>query len=173
MSKDTEAVAPYVGETGEPYITAWKTPVAGYAVRIPNPAADGEVVQRNFKGASRTLAEHLVAARTWRDETYLKLYGVSLPQRVFHRQQANSQTGVAGVRLVIKKTRSRHNRDIVYEVPTYVAEVWLQPGQANEKPRRSRGRLFSIKKYCETEAFALAFAFRASAERALQRGAAI
>ena len=54
----------------------------------------------------------------------------------FHVRQANSQTGVPGVRRTARRIRRRHDKNTFYEVTVYIAEVWLEPGRDGKRPRK-------------------------------------
>lgn len=164
------AVAPYVGGTGEPYITTLPPPRPGYLVRIPTEDGSGRFQHRTFRGQPEDMEQNFASAVAWRNFTYLALYGQPAPDRRFHAHQANSTTQVVGVRLIVKKVRSRHGTGAVYEIPVYLAEVWLQPGRDGNRPRRSRSCQYAIAKYGAEEAFRKATAWRMLAQEALERG---
>jgi hypothetical protein len=170
------AAPPFAGATGEPYITRLHPRAncgPGWMVQIPLPesmSAPGRVrtVRRSF--CSGTLEESLARAVAWRDLWHQRLYGAPVPVRSFHRQQSNGQTGVPGVRRIVKRNRKG---DRVQEIEVYIAEVWNIPGRNGERPRQTRSRLFSIHKYGEDEAFRLACEWRREAQARLARGESI
>lgn len=166
-------VPPFAGATCEPYITrlaARNGRGEGWMVQIPLPegmSAPGRVrtVRRSF--LSGPLDEALQRAIAWRNRWYELLYGGPVPMRTFHRQQANGQTGVPGVRRMVKRNRKNGR---VHEVEVYIAEVWNIPGRNGERPRQTRSRLFPVRKYGEDEAFRLACEWRRDAQARLARG---
>jgi hypothetical protein len=172
MKTDSEKTA-FAGATEEPYITAIALPYAGYVVAIPRPEAGRPPLRRRFFGGKLSLQEYLEQAKRWRDRMYQELHGKPVPARAFHRQQANSTTGVPGVRRQVRRIRSRHDPTVVYEVAVYLAEVWLKPGKDGQPPSESRSRQFSISKWGEEDAFRLACEWRAQAVAALSQGLSV
>jgi hypothetical protein len=142
----SSAGSAFAGATEEPYITAIDSPYPGYVVTIPRPGIESASLRRRFFGSKLEQQEYLQLARRWRDRMYQLLHGRPVPVRAFHRRQANSSTGVAGVRRVVRKVRSRHDPRVVYEVAVFLAEVWLQPGADGQPPSGSRSRQFSDSK---------------------------
>lgn len=167
---------PFTGRTGEPYITrlaARPDRAHGWVVQIPLPpgiSAPGRVrtVRRSF--CRGTPEETLARAIAWRNLWFERLYGTPLPVRTFHRRQANGQTNVPGVRRIVKRNRKGN---AVNEIEVYIAEVWNIAGRDGERPRETRSRLFSIRKYGEDEAFRLACEWRRDAQARLARGETI
>jgi hypothetical protein len=169
MKTDSERTA-FAGVTQEPYITAISRPYTGYVVSIPRPEPGRPPLRRRFFGCKLSLQEYLDQAKRWRDRMYQVLHGKPVPMRAFHRQQANSTTGVPGVRRQVRRIRSRHDPTVVYEVAVYLAQVWMKPGKDGQPPSESRSRQFSIAKWGEDEAFRLACEWRQRAMSALVRG---
>jgi hypothetical protein len=169
MKTDSGRTA-FAGATEEPYITLINGPYTGYVVSIPWPEPGRPPLRRRFFGCKLSLQEYLDQAKRWRDRMYQVLHGKPVPVRAFHRQQANSTTGVPGVRRQVRRIRSRHDPTVVYEVAVYLAEVWLKPGKDGQPPSESRSRQFSIAKWGEDEAFRLACEWRQRAMSALVRG---
>ena len=157
---------PYSGAVGEPYITRLHAPVCGYRVAVPRPK--GGYALKNFM-VVKTLREALARAIAWRDATHLRLHGLPCPERVFHRKQANSNTHVPGVREVVKvvKNRTIAGGVNIVLVPVILAEIWLQPGKDGKRPRKSRSKLYSIKKHGRRRALAMAKAWRKQQEKLL------
>ena len=162
--------APFAGATAEPYITELSSPYPGYVVSIPKPGTPSKAIRRRFFGRRLPLSEYLEKARGWRDRMYEIMHGQPVPVRAFHQRQANSLTGVPGVRFVVRRVRSRQDPSRVYEVPVYLAEVWLVSGIDGNRPRGSRSRQFSIAKWGAEEALRRACEWRTSAIAALVRG---
>jgi len=162
--------AAFAGATAEPYITEISSPYPGFVVSIPKPGASTKVLRRRFFGQRLPLIGYLEEARRWRDRVYEVLHGQPVPVRAFHGRQANSSTGVPGVRFVVRRVRSRQDPRRVYEVPVYLAEVWSVPGMDGDRPRGSRSRQFSVIKWGPEEALRRACEWRANAMAALARG---
>jgi hypothetical protein len=162
--------AAFAGATSEPYISAIACPYLGYVVALPKPGNPDRVLRRRFFGRQLELHEYLAQARAWRDRMYVVLHGRPLPVRAYHHRQANSSTEVPGVRLVIRRVRSRQDPERIYDVPVFLAEVWLVPGRDGKRPTGSRSRQFSISKWGEEEAFRRACEWRARASAALAQG---
>ena len=162
------------GQTEHRYITKISTPYDGYAVVIPHPTKIGDHVRKNFFGVNRMQHDYLEAAIAWRDQTYSSLYGCALPQRVFHRQQENSTTKMPGVNRIEKTVRKklRNGTVIQYRVACILAQIFIVPGKDYAKPRGSKSRLYSLKKYGEEEAIRLAVEWRQSMIDALQKACA-
>ena len=160
---------PYSGSVGEPYITRKYTPRRGYRVAVPRP--EGGFARKDFY-AETTLREALTRAVAWRDATHLRLHGLPCPERVFHRKQTNSSTRIPGVREVVKVVKTRTTAGGVSSVlvPVILAEIWLQPGKDGERPRKSRSKLYSIKKHGRRRALAMAKAWRKQQEKLLAYG---
>jgi hypothetical protein len=152
-----------IGKTTHKYITALTTPYPGYAVVIPHPSVVGAQVRKNFFGVERTQEHYLQAAIAWRDRVYRRLYGGDLPQRSFHRQQANSNTSLPGISRVVKTVKKTLAGGMVatYLVPCIVAQVCTVPGANYQRARGFKSKVYSINKYGEAEAQRLATEWRA------------
>jgi hypothetical protein len=102
------------------------------------------------------------AATKWRDTKHLALHGTPVPVRAFHETQANSTSGIVGVREKIKvvKKRLASGETRLYEVPVVIAELWLEPGRDGRQPHKSQSKVFSISKHGRSVALALATAWR-------------
>lgn len=169
-----------LGVSGELYIARLAPQPGhppGWRVMIPMPP---QLVQEGHQAFLRRsfcrgpLADSLAQAVVWRDRWHQRLYGRSVPARVFHRTQRNGTTGVPGVTRLVKRVKRRGCADQFSEVPVYMATVWTQPPQAaGQNSRGSRSRLYSIGKYGEEMAFAMACAWRREAEERLARGETI
>lgn len=153
----------YVGKTGQAYITTLSPPLPGYLVRIPDVARSGKYRQKAFR--SKTIEPHdlLKAAIKWRDEILLVQTGTpTIPYRVFHERQANSRTGIPGIRKIRKKVlkKKTDGTATTYFIDCIIAEIWLIPGKAGKRPTQSRSRVFSLNKYTEQEALLMAIQWR-------------
>lgn len=112
-------------------------------------------------------ADTLARAVAWRDRAWFKLYQEPVPLRSFHTNaRETSKTGVPGVRIIAKSIKKGER---VYRVPYVIAEVSTIAGKDYEKPRGWISRLFSVKKYGEREAIALASAWRQEQLEKLKR----
>jgi hypothetical protein len=155
-----ESPSAFAGKLGLAYITPLKTPAPGFAVAVPNPG--GGYARRNCFVSSGTQEAALAKATRWRDAKHLALHGTPVSVRAFHETQANSTTGIVGVRektkVVKKKLASGETRS--YEVPVVIAELWLEPGRDGRRPHKSRSKVFSIAKHGRSVALALATAWR-------------
>jgi hypothetical protein len=160
----------FSGKLGLAYITPLKTPAPGFAVAIPKPG--GGYARRNCFVGSGTVQDAIEAATKWRDAQYLALHGTPVPARAFHETQANSTSGIVGVRekikVVKKKLASGETR--LYEVPVVIAELWLEAGRDGRRPHKSRSKVFSIAKHGRSAALALATAWRAEQAAMLKQG---
>jgi hypothetical protein len=100
----------------------------------------------------------LEQAIRWRDRAYRRLFGKSVPQRIFHSTPKATATGIPGVRFQMKRLK-RKNGDAHY-LPVIIAEVFTIPGKDYRRARGSRSRVFSLNKYDWDEAVALGTAWR-------------
>jgi len=150
----------FAGQLGLAYITPLKTPAPGYAVAVPKPG--GGYARHNCFIGDGSAQGALEAATKWRDEKHLALHGLSVPVRAFHKKQANSTSGIIGVRqktkVVKKKLASGETR--LYEVPVVIAQVWLEPGLDRRRPHKSQSKVFSVKKHGLEVALELATQWR-------------
>jgi len=150
----------FAGHVGLAYITKLKTPAPGFAVAVPR--LGGGYARRNYFVGDGSEQDALEAATNWRDTKHMALHGVPVPVRAFHATQANSASGIIGVRLktkvVKKKLASGETR--LYEVPVVIAEVWHEPGRNRRKPQKSQSKVFSVKKHGLDVALELATKWR-------------
>jgi hypothetical protein len=151
-----------IGKTGCRYVTTITSPYPGYAVVIPHPTNVEEQVRKNFMGPALSQEEHLRDAIAWRDETYRQLHGGKPPQRVFHRQQLNSNTTFPGVSRNVKivKKKRRDGTVAEYQVPCIIASICAVPGDNYKRSRGYKSKVYSINKYGEDEAIRLAVLWR-------------
>ena len=158
-----------VGKTGLRYLGNFGDGKRGYFVRIPCPINVGKYVTKDFSSASLALRTLLAKARAWRDDTYLSLYGRKIPDRTIHRKQANNRaTAMPGVRRQTKNHFTRiGERKYSYKITYYIAEIWLVPGLDGQRSRKSRSKVFSIRKYGEDAACGLAIKWRKEMETRL------
>lgn len=153
-----------IGDTQERYLVRITAPRAGYMVSIPHPTQPGAYRRKNFVAVDSTECERLQQAIAWRDRTYQALYGTSVPPlRMFHRQQANSNTAIPGVTRVLKKNTKRRKDGTVavYTVPCIVALICTVPGEDYARARGYKTKVYSIRKHGEEEARRLASEWRA------------
>lgn len=156
----TEAAPAFAGQLGLAYITPLKTPAPGFAVAVPKPG--GGYARHNCFIGDGLAQDALEAATKWRDAKHLALHGLRVPVRAFHKNQANSTSGIIGVRQktkVVKKKLAR-GETRMYEVPVVIAEVWLEPGRDCRRPHRPRSKVFSVKKHGLEVALELATQWR-------------
>jgi predicted heme/steroid binding protein len=150
----------FAGKLGLAYITSLKTPAPGFAVAVPKPG--GGYARRNCLVCNGTVQDAVEAATKWHDTKHLALHGTPVPVRAFHETQANSTSGIVGVREKIKvvKKRLASGETRLYEVPVVIAELWLEPGRDGRQPHKSQSKVFSISKHGRSVALALATAWR-------------
>ncbi|MEC5218635.1 hypothetical protein RCH09_003609 [Actimicrobium sp. GrIS 1.19] len=164
-----DAVPAFAGKTGHAYITKLLTPIPGYLVAVPDNA--GQKYRRKaFRSKTRPADELLAAAVAWRDRQLAGATGQAMPPvRVFHKRQRNGKTGIPGVRKITKviKKRTRDGTVRQYRIDCILAVVWLTPGKAGRPPRDARSKVFSLNKYTQADALALAAAWRAEQEAIL------
>jgi len=148
------------------YITPISTPYPGYAVVLPHPDIIGKYIRKNFFGVKLGLDEYLIKAIDWRNKRYFELYGAEVPERIFHRKQSNSNTGVPGVNEVIKKVKkkSKTGPDKIYEIPCIIASIATVPGNDYQPASGTRTKVLSIAKYGRGEAIRLATEWRKEME---------
>lgn len=160
----------FAGKSKEAYITRIERPYPGYLVRIPHPGEKETFSHKSFCKLEGDMSALLRAAVEWRDVTYQKLYGETTPKRVFHKKQVNSSTSLPGIRKTIKvvKKKRRDGTTAMYEVPCLIAEIWLQPGKNGGRARKSRSKVYSLNKYPEEEALAMAIRWRREQEALLR-----
>jgi hypothetical protein len=157
----------FSGQLGLAYITTLTKPSAGFAVAVPKPG--GGFARRNFLNAASSFDSLLQAALAWRDEKHRELHGHDVPVRAFHHRQANSITGVSGVRQCVKQVKKTMVSGEIrsYKVQVVIAEVWLEPGANRRRPSGSRSKVFSINKHGLETALLLATQWRSEQCRLL------
>jgi hypothetical protein len=148
------------------YITSISTPYPGYAVALPHPDIIGKYIRKNFFGVKLGLDEYLMQAVDWRNGKYFELYGTDVPERVFHRKQSNSNTGIPGVNEVVKKIKkkSKTGPDKIYSVPCIIASIATVPGDGYQPASGTKTKVLSIAKYGRDEAIRLATEWRKEME---------
>ena len=154
------------------YISVLQGPYPGYRVSIRVPDT-GKFLTKRFCGYLKPLDFYLAEARTWRDETYLTLFGaptpgvkprdVPLPMPVLHERSSDTY-GIPGVRRIMKTVRARLKSGEIRasRVACVLAEVRLMPGADNAGLKGSLFKSYSINKYGEQEAIRLATRWRAA-----------
>lgn len=154
------------GVTENLYITPITEPYPGYAVQIPDPKIIGKYIRKNFFGLKFKNEEYLLQAISWRDKKYFELYRANVPERVFHRKQSNSGTGIVGVNEIVKKVKkkSKSGVDKVYEVPCIIASIATVPGADYRPAKGTRSKIFSIAKHGKDQAIKLAAEWRKEME---------
>lgn len=148
------------------YITPISTPYPGYAVALPHPDVIGKYIRKNFFGVKLGSDEYLTKAVEWRNKQYFELYGTEVPERVFHRKQSNSNTGIPGVNEVLKKVKkkSKTGPDKVYCVPCIIASIATVSGDGYQPASGTKTKVLSIAKYGRGEAIRLATEWRKEME---------
>jgi len=148
------------------YITPISTPYPGYAVALPQPDVIGKYIRKNFFGVKLGLDEYLTRAVEWRNKKYFELHGTEVPERVFHRKQSNSNTGIPGVNEVLKrvKKKSKTGPDKVYCVPCIIASIATVSGDGYQPASGTKKKVLSIAKYGRYEAIRLATEWRKEME---------
>ncbi len=156
-----------IGVTGLRYVHAFSNGQRGYYVRLPCPIKIGRAITKDFSSQSIPLRTLRKTAREWRDSTYFSLYGHKIPTRIVHRKQSNNRaTAIPGVRRDTKTQKHKVGEKIyIYRVTYYIAEVWLESGSNGQRPRKSRSKIFSVRKYGEDKALELAIEWRKEMER--------
>lgn len=162
-----------LGTAEQRYITPVHRPYPGYLVQLPAPGATNKIVKKIFAGNQKPLDHYLGLAVAWRDVTYASLHGTPLPERQFHGNSRPGKELIPGVRRLIKKVRKTTKAgDVrVTLVPCIIAEIHTVVGHDYKRPRKSKSRIFSIKKYGEAEAILLASICRKQMEQALELSA--
>ena len=89
-----------------------------------------------------------------------------MPERVFHRKQSNSNTGIPGVNEVLKKVKkkSKTGPDKVYCVPCIIASIATVSGDGYQPASGTKTKVLSIAKYGRDEAIRLATEWRKEME---------
>lgn len=144
---ENEALRKPTNRSGEPYIGRYANPgsSAGYwRVSIVRQGTRHRKVFTDSVYGGETPA--LVAAKAWRDQLLLRL-PVNTLTRTVTRVNATNTSGVAGVHRAQKGKKGK-------ELPYWVANC------PKLKGRPQRNKSFSIAKYGEEQAFALAVAAR-------------
>jgi sulfur relay (sulfurtransferase) DsrC/TusE family protein len=161
----------FAGKTSQAYITTIKQPIPGYMVRIPAPGEEGKYLQKAFRKVDGDMAQLLAAAIGWRDAMCQQHWGITAPHRVFHKKQANSSTGFPGVRKVVKTVKKQCTDGTVaeYKIPCIIAEIWLEPGKNERRPKKSRSKVFSLNKFSVEDAYLLAVTWREEQETLLRQ----
>jgi hypothetical protein len=164
QGKDCGSPSAFSGKLGLDYITPLKTPAPGFAVAVPKPV--GGYARRNCFVGNGTVQDAVEAATNRRDAKHLALHGTPVPVRASQKTQANSTSGIVGVREKIKlaKKRLASGETRLYEVPVVIAELWLEPGRDGRRPHKSRSKVLSVSKYGRCMALALATAWRPSTQ---------
>lgn len=166
---NTSPQAVFAGKTSEAYITTLQLPILGYMVQVPHPTDGGKFFRKAFRKVNGDLEALLKAAVIWRDAIYQQHYGQSIPHRVFHKKQANSVTGIPGVRKTVKTVKKKRVDGTIaeYKVPCLIAEIWVEPGKDGKKAQKSRSKIYSLNKYKEEVALLLAAHWRQEQEMLL------
>jgi sulfur relay (sulfurtransferase) DsrC/TusE family protein len=167
----SHSVPVFAGKTAQAYITTLKPPIPGYLVRIPVPGDEDKFLQKAFRKVDGDMAQLLAAAIAWRDAMCQQHWGITAPHRVFHKKQANSSTGIPGVRKFVKTVKKQRTDGTVaeYKIPCVIAEVWLEPGKNGRRATKSRSKVFSLNKFSEEDAFLLAVTWREEQEMLLRQ----
>lgn len=157
------------GITENLYITPLTEPYPGYAVQIPDPESVGKYIRKNFFGLKFEKDEYLVQAIAWRNKKYFELYNAEVPERVFHRKQSNSSTGIVGVNDVVKKVKKKNKNgtEKIYEVPCIIASIATVPGEDYRRASGTRTKVFSIAKHGRDQAIKMATEWRKQMELSL------